>query len=237
LTDHQPGASDLQVSPTPSDRPGASFLRTRRALLGYGLSVAALWGLRPFRAIAAQEARTPGPAEWRTWLLASANELRPDPPGWPGRAEVHEILHLQAQRTATMEDAVTRWGTGSAVLPWTDLALELIKTHRPSPVRAGRALALLHVAVYDAVVAAWDAQAAYARRAPSVAEARIEPLVAVDPDHSTLLSEHAAVAGAASVVLAYLFPNESAERLNALAAETAESRVWAGTRGPAQTSR
>ncbi|MDP8921989.1 MAG: hypothetical protein M3O34_03835, partial [Chloroflexota bacterium] len=128
-----------------------------------------------------------------------------------------ELLHLQAERTATMVAAVARWDARPAVLPWTELALDLIVAHALSPVRAGRALALLHVAIYDAVVATRDAQTASERRVPSVAEPTIRPLIPVDPGRSESPSEHAAVAGAASTVLTYLFPDEPGERLAALA--------------------
>ncbi len=41
-------------------------------------------------------------------------------------------------------------------------------------------------------------------------------------------SEHAAVAGAAATVLAYLLPDAAAGRFDALATEAAESRIAAG---------
>src|SRR5262249_44744465 len=74
----------------------------------------------------------------------------------------------------------------------------------------------------------WDAQGASGRRAPVVAEPRLQPLLAVDPVRSSFPSEHAAVAGAASTVLAYLFPDEPVERLTALAAEAADSPALGG---------
>ena len=49
-------------------------------------------------------------------------------------------------------------------------------------------------------------------------------------------SEHAAIAGAASKVLAYLFPEVSPERLNALASRAAASRVSAGTNYPSDVA-
>lgn len=168
------------------------------------------------------------PAVWPTWLLSSADELRPAAPAAPTRSEVEELLHLQEQRTAVMKEAVARWSTGPAVLPWTELALGLIVANRPSPVRAGRALALLHVAISDAVVATWDAQSAYGRPGPSLIEPGIQPLGPVEASNWSFPSEHAAVAGAASTVLSYLFPRESAEGLTALAQEAMNSRVWGG---------
>ena len=106
--------------------------------------------------------------------------------------------------------------------------MELITTHRPSPVRAARALALLHVAVYDAVVAAVDAQAAVGRPAPAAVVPGLEPMGLAGFPGSSFPSEHAAVAGAAASVLAFLFPEEPAATLADLEREAATSRLEAG---------
>jgi membrane-associated phospholipid phosphatase len=123
---------------------------------------------------------------------------------------------------------VAKWDSGPSVLPWTNLALDLIAIYRLNPVRAARVLALLQVSMYDAVVAAWDARATFPRPAPSALDAEIVPLGSIDPGRSAFPSEHAAVAAAASLVLAYTFPDEPADGLAALADEAATSRLWAG---------
>ena len=201
---------------------------SRRAALRWGLAGAALWGFGPPARLAAEPPPPTPPGAWRPWLLASPDELRPAAPPSPSGAERSEVLDLQARRTAAVAATVAKWADGPAVLPWTSLALDLIASHRPSPVRAARALALLHVAVYDAVVATWDAQAAFPRPAPAAIDPAIVPLGTVDPGRSSFPSEHAAVAAAASVVLAYVFPDEPADGLAALADEAATSRLWAG---------
>ena len=209
-------------------RPGGPL--TRRALLGYGLTGAGLWALRPVAAWAEPVASAPAPpGAWRTWLLTAGDELRPAAPPPPSPAELGELLDLQARRTAVTAATVDRWDGGSVVLPWTNLALDLIKIHTPSPVRAGRALALLHVALYDALVATWDARAAHARPGPSALDNTITTLGSAPPDPTSFPSEHAAAAAAAATVLAYLFPDEPAGGLTELADEAAESRLWAGT--------
>src|SRR5260221_8564789 len=74
-----------------------------------------------------------------------------------------------------------------------------------------RGMALLSVAIYDATVAAWDSKYAYNRPRPNAADKTINPLVAV-PNSPSYPSDHAVAAGAASVVLAYLFPNIGRDR-------------------------
>ncbi|MDQ3226394.1 MAG: hypothetical protein M3Q50_07175, partial [Chloroflexota bacterium] len=63
-----------------------------------------------------------------------------------------EMLSPAAVRAAPPKDtvAIGDWDDPTIVLPWTNLALDLIKVHQPNPVRAGRGLALLHVALFTA---------------------------------------------------------------------------------------
>ena len=201
--------------------------RSRRALLAAAVAGALGAGLapRPGRADGSGSRAT---ATGRTWLLAAADELRPPPPSAPSDAERAELLHLQARRDEASDALVRHWGTGPAVLPWTAVALDLIERRWPSPVRAARALALLHAAVADAVTAAWDAKDTYQRPPPAAVEPALRPLADAAPTYASFPSEHAAVAGAAATVLAYLFPDEAADSVHALAEEAAGSRLWAG---------
>jgi membrane-associated phospholipid phosphatase len=122
---------------------------------------------------------------------------------------------------------IARWDDPTVILPWTQLALDLIKVHQPNPIRAARALALLHVAVFDTLVATDDARRAFPRPGPT-GDGAIVSLGRTPGNPSSFPSEHAAVASAASTVLAYLFPKESIEGLTDLADEAAHSRLTAG---------
>ena len=205
---------------------GAGPRVSRRALLrGAAVALAAGTAVSSGGRAAAAD----GPETWRTWLLTSADELRPAPPPPPTAAERDELLDLQAKRTAATAATVAKWAAGPAVLPWTGLTLDLIRLHRPNPVRAARALALVHAAAFDAVAATRDARAAFPRPAPGAADGAIRPLGGDGSPDASFPSEHAAVAAAVSTVLAYLFPAEPAEGLAVLAQEAAESRLWAGT--------
>ncbi|HEU0116399.1 MAG TPA: phosphatase PAP2 family protein [Thermomicrobiales bacterium] len=176
---------------------------TRRTLLaGTAALAAARFAPAPTRAAPTTGPQPPG--SWRTWLLASGDELRPPPPAPPSADELAEVLALQAKRTATTAATIDQWAVEPAIFPWTNLALALIQAHQPSAPRAGRALALLHVALADTIIAVWDARTADPRPGPATI------------DHSM-------------PVLADLFPAESADALTALADEAAMSRLWAGT--------
>src|SRR5260370_25703056 len=103
-----------------------------------------------------------------------------------------------------------------------------------APTLFTRGLALVNVAIYDATVAAWDSKYAYNRQHPSAADPSIKPSVGL-PESPSYPSEHAVAAGAASVVLSYLFPNQS-EVYADLAEEAARSRLFAGTAYPSDVN-
>jgi membrane-associated phospholipid phosphatase len=165
---------------------------------------------------------------WRTWYLADAGELRPEPPKPVTSAEIDELLALQELRNPTIEHQVNRWVDQPAVLPWTEIALDRIISTKPTPVRAGRALSLLATATFDAVAAANDAQFAYPRPRPWTLDPRLEPMRQVEDDRAAYPATQAVVAGAASTVLAYLFPDYPASLWKATEDEAANAVLYAG---------
>lgn len=177
--------------------------------------------------LVAEESVQPEAAEWETWVLSSADELRPDaPPDASATAsELEEVRETVASNDAAVEAAVAYWDAGAPTYRWLDLALAEYGKGPPNP-RVSRGLALLNVAIYDAIVASWDAKYAYDRPRPT----GVDPLIPM-PASPSYPSEHAAAAGAASTVLAYLFP-EQADYFLSTAEEAALSRVQAGVHFP-----
>ena len=100
--------------------------------------------------------------------------------------------------------------------------------------RAYRMMSLLNVAIYDATIAAWDSKYAYNRPRPGDLDASLTTAVAT-PRSPAYPCEHSAAAGAASTVLAYLFPNEAQTFAN-LAEQAAKSRVQAGVQFPSDVA-
>ena len=82
---------------------------SRRTLMGAGLAGAALVplaslnranaGASPSTAVAAATFQTTSgdPVTWRTWLLASPDELRPAAPAAPTQAEIDEVVAAQTK--------------------------------------------------------------------------------------------------------------------------------------------
>ena len=155
-------------------------------------------------------------AGWKTWVLPTADALRPPAPPTSGSAaeasELDEIVRLQSSRTPATDSIVRAW-SGDPGAPWSRMAVDRLNFYWPllpdvriaTPVRAARIMTLLHVAMYDAIAATWDAKYAYNRSPPVRASSRIRALTSVDGTPS-YPSEHAAVAGAAAEILAYAFP-------------------------------
>ena len=175
---------------------------------------------------------------WKTWVLSSGSALRPGAPPATGSAqatqELEEILSLQRMRSAAGDSAVARWND-IPTANWHALALDRMEVYwvllpdvrMATPARTARAMALLNVAMYDAMVATWDAKYAYRRKAPWEADGRVRGLVQTGgvPSYP---SEHAAVGAAAAVLLSYIFPKEDTLSFYALAREAGEARIAAG---------
>ena len=176
--------------------------------------------------------------QWATWALVNRAEVRPAPPPVAGSTqagqEISEILALQHGLDAATRGRIAQWDGLPSVL-WTEVALERLALYWPllpdvrlaTPVRSTRIMALLHIAVYDALVAAWDAKFMYHRAAPSTADARVQALTARS-DLPSYPSEHAAAAAAAAAVLGYLFPLDDSAQFTAQARAAAETRIAAG---------
>lgn len=173
----------------------------------------------------------PEAANWQTWILEASDELRPDPPPDEAatQAEMAELKSLAEQRDAAAQAMVTYWDAGSPTYRWVRLADERQRNLPPGPLH-GRTMSLITVAMYDALIAAWDAKYTYNRPRPSVFDGTLSTLV-TPPNSPSFPSEHAVVAGAASTVMAYLWPDE-AEQYRAMAEEAAQSRLMAGVQYP-----
>jgi membrane-associated phospholipid phosphatase len=174
----------------------------------------------------------PGAGAWHTWVLESGSELRLEPP--PGtqatRDELRELRTLVEQRDAAALDQITYWDAGSPSYRWIELAMNQFQAKPMPPHRVSRIMSLLNVAVYDAMVAAWDSKYTYDRRSPADFDPQLTTVVET-PSSPSYPSEHAVAAGAAAAILGYAFPSD-AQRFVALAEEAGRSRALAGVSYP-----
>jgi membrane-associated phospholipid phosphatase len=175
-----------------------------------------------------RQAIEPHAGTWKTWVIGSGSQLRVPPP--PDRTatqkELDEIEQVAATRDHAALDRVAYWDTGSPSYRWSEIAVaEHLKNGVGWPI-ASRNLALMHIAIYDAMIAAWDSKYAYNRPRPTAVKPGLATVAATPPSPS-YPAEHAVAAGAASEVLAYVFPDRAAF-FREQAEEAARSRLTAG---------
>jgi membrane-associated phospholipid phosphatase len=215
----------------------ANAVSRRDALRGLGgAGVATALGLAAPRALLASEAATaamiePGAGTWKTWVLSSGDQLRPEAPPDDAatQTELAKLMDMVADRDATALDRISYWDAGSPGYRWNEIGMQ--ETVRAMlDLLSYRLMALVNVAIYDATIATWDAKYAYNRPRPGVADPALSTVIAT-PNSPSYPDEHAATAGAAATVLAGLFPDQ-AERFDAMAQEAADSRVMAGVAYP-----
>ena len=218
---------------------------SRTALLKSGGAVvggAALLGVAP-EALAAHGATGPqGPhggqiepaaGGWQTWVLSSGRQLRLAPPPSTATTETRQLRALAAQRDAAALHLIRYWDAGAPGYRWNEIAIgHALK--EGIGLRAYRMLALLNVAIYDATIAAWHAKYTYHRPRPSAVSPALTTVLP-PPRSPSYPCEHAAAAGAASAVLAYLFP-KAARFFAAKADEAGRSRLLAGVQYPSDVA-
>lgn len=95
-----------------------------------------------------------------------------------------------------------------------------------SPGRVAAAYAALNIALYDSMVACWDAKYTYWYIRPHQLDAELRPVVNV-PGHPSYPSAHSCLSSAASGVLAQQFPAD-APAMHELARRASESRIADG---------
>ncbi|MGH2773587.1 MAG: phosphatase PAP2 family protein, partial [Actinomycetota bacterium] len=140
--------------------------------------------------------------------------------------EKQELLELKdeaAERTVEIKGLIDKWDDQPPFRPWTELNLELVAARPKDPVNASRGYGYVHAAIYDAVVSAYHWKSEYKRPRPKGIKTAIQ-----GESTPSYPSAQAAIAGAASRVISYLFPERPAGLLDSLAEEAAESRVQAG---------
>jgi membrane-associated phospholipid phosphatase len=174
----------------------------------------------------------PEAGHWQTWVVRDVATVRPlAPPNQTGaQAELQAVQLAVAGRDEAALQQIAYWDAGSPSYRWVELTLTHLRTAPVSGPRYLRTIALVNVAIDDAMVATWEAKYTYNRPRP----ATLDPTLAVLAQHTNspaYPSEHAAAADAASTILASLFP-EAAQSFRDKAQAAAESRVLAGAHFP-----
>jgi membrane-associated phospholipid phosphatase len=173
----------------------------------------------------------PTAGTWKTFISSPLELRAPPPPSAAANAdEIRQLKDFAAQRDPAVLDLIAYWDTGAPSYRWNEIAVsEALRSNLPVHF-ASRLLALLHVAMHDAIIATWDSKYTYNRRHPSEAEPTLSTVLS-NPRTPSYPSEHAAAAGAAAAVLSYLFPDQ-APLFAKDAEEATRSRLLAGVSYP-----
>jgi membrane-associated phospholipid phosphatase len=225
------------AAPVPTQKQGRSVMGIARGKLATVILVgAALLGGAFYQAAAQAQPRgdqlEPLAGSWKTWVLASGSQFRLPPP--PDRSatevELRGLRELAAQRDAASLDRISFWDAGAPGYRWNAILQEELGKHGLAGATTARQTSVMHVAIYDATIAAWDAKYIYQRPRPSEVDVTLATALPT-PSSPSYPAEHAVVAGAAAGVLTYLFPDD-AQAIMDKADEAARSRVLAGVQYP-----
>ena len=186
----------------------------------------------PVFAQSEMETVEPEAGSWHTWLLDSGDDLRLEaPPDEEATAaEIAQLMDMMNARDEIALEQITYWNAGPPSYRWNQIAVGAVDTRGVPGASSSRALALVHAAIYDATIAAWDSKYTYNRPRPSQFSSALTTAIPKPPSPS-YPSEYAATAGAAAAVLSWLFPDD-ADFFEAQAQEAVNSRLLAGVEYP-----
>ena len=193
---------------------------------------------------------------WKTYVIANGSEVPVQAPEAIASAAYQaELADLKNKMAAATEEqkTIALWWGGNGILRWHEIARAIAADYNvppnnnadgtyplpdaanptvyprfpfANPPVTSRALALLAVAQYDALVACWHYKFQYNRLAPYKNDAGIRPLIPSN-DLPSYPSEDAVVAAASRELLKFIFPGEAAN-VTEKAEEHKNSRLWAG---------
>jgi membrane-associated phospholipid phosphatase len=178
----------------------------------------------------------PGAGAWRTWILESGRQFRlpPPPDAAATRAELSQLRGLVAEADAGSRQRIAWWNGAPPSYRWNQVLVEETVRNGIGANLASRRLALLHAALADAMVAAWDSKAAHGRARPAEQEPGFRTHVPT-PASPSYPDEHAVAAATASTLLADFFPQRAAEFAR-LAEEAGRMRLLAGVAFPSDVA-
>lgn len=173
--------------------------------------------------------------EWLTWALADGEEPNVPAPlrGAAAAAEFDEVRRVRESLSDAQKAVAEYWNLdrGTVTPPglWNRIALQMLREQQPERMIA--ALALLNVAMMDALIICWRIKYRWWTERPITAihargDRHFKPWL-LTPPFPSFVSGHATVSGAAARVLGSLVPERRAE-LEAMAEEAAWSRLLGG---------
>jgi membrane-associated phospholipid phosphatase len=202
-------------------------------LIGASLVVAGAAGAQPSGAADRTE---PGAGAWQTWVLSSGSQFRlpPPPDAAATRDELGQLRTIAPAPDPETRDRIAWWAAVAPSYRWNQVALDEAMRAGLAANLASRHLALLHTALADAMVAAWDSKYVHNRPRPAQVDPALQTTGATPPSPS-YPEEHAVAAAVAAAVLSDAFPQRATE-FTRLAEEAGRLRLLAGVAFPSDVA-
>lgn len=148
-------------------------------------------------------------------------------------AEIASILaQQQALDTAARAD-IRYWNAAYPAYRWHQAMMAASAAHQGH--KNGGRVAIMHLAIYDALVAVWQHKQAHAQQAPFARDARVAQLGRARP-YSAFLCEYSAAAAAAHALIGHYFPAQTSY-LDSLLANFRAARLATGLQYPSDIER
>ena len=179
-------------------------------------------------------------ANWKTWVVTDFKvlDVNPTPGDHETQKELEQIKKLQSGLSKEDLQKIQYWDMGSPSYHWNQTGYQLTGPElftKPGGGNFWRSpMAWMNIAIYDAIVAAWDFKFKYNRKRPYEISSDIKTL-AVHLSSPAFPCEHTVTSSAAAHVLAYFFP-QAGDSLIKLAHEAGQSRIHAGIQFPSDVS-
>lgn len=189
-----------------------------------------LFAYNPLEALAGQ---------WMPWVPHSDLELEIPPPPEFGseqfERELDEVIAVAKTLTSHQRQIAEEWHLDAgSVTPagiWNHKALDWAREHKLSQIATVRMLAIVNIAMSDATIHCWAVKYHWWTMRPITAahmrgDNDFVPALAT-PAHPSYISGHAAISGAAAIVLAAYLPEAKTKAVD-MAKEASMSRLYGG---------
>lgn len=167
----------------------------------------------------------PEAGTWKTWVIPSGKAYRLPAPKKESKAELALVRRQQQESDTATARQVQYWNAGAPGYRWDELVNSI-----GNLTNGTRLSSLVHTAIYDATVAAWNTKYHYNRPRPAKLDPSLLRLHRL-PESPSYPCEYSVAAGAAAAVIGYMFP-EKADSVLRLAEQCGASRIAAGVAFP-----
>ncbi|MEN0005457.1 MAG: phosphatase PAP2 family protein [Bacteroidota bacterium] len=147
--------------------------------------------------------------------------------------ELEAVAELQQGIQAEDRRALNYWNASYPSYRWHQIMMEVSSAHKGH--KNGGRVAILHLSMYDALVAVWKHKKQHSSKAPFQQHAAVQQLARAR-DYSSFICEWSAAAGAAHEVIGYYFPDRK-PYLDSLLTQFKTARLRTGLQLPSDVER